>query len=559
MNHDLFGSEPWQAALDKYAEATGLTVQLYGVEEQLVLGSSHLTSLTAMFRRYAFEPGLFIECARWCLSQTDVRPAVVVTASGLTVLGASLVLEGKVVGAAVAGYALAEFSNVAAVQRLARTSGMPFDRLWNVVRGQSPAPERRLILHGELLQVLGDALLRENHRTRQNEELVRQLQAAAAAKDEFLAVLSHELRTPLAAIAGWSSVLKMSQSMEHAQRAAEAISRNVWLQTRLIEDLLDISRIASGKVRLEMAVHELQSLIHAAVETSAPEVEKKSIHLEFDDSCEPVFVEGDSGRLQQVFRNVLSNSVKFTPAGGRIRVSLSRDAGIARLVVTDTGVGIAPEFMPFVFDMFRQEETGTRREFGGLGIGLALVKRLVELHNGTVRVASMGVGRGTEVTIELPVAVAAAAGRDRAAPRDAPVPPLALAGLSVLVVEDVADTRESLRELLQLLGARVTVAGDGRAALNLINTLEVDLVLCDLRMPRMDGFEFLHELNCKASNHPPVVAMSGLVSEADRARTHEAGFEGHIEKPFDGATVVAAVDAACHRAGVLPEATPRLQ
>lgn len=559
MHHDMFGPHLWQPALDKYAEATGLTVELYGVDGQVVLSSLHLTPLIALFRKHGFEPGLFIECARRCLTQTNARPAVIVTENGLTVVGTSLVLEGEIVGAAVAGYALAEFSNVAAVQHWVKTSGVPFDRLWNIVRGQAPAPERRLVLHGELLQVLGDALLRENLRTRQNEEFVEQLQAAAEAKDEFLAVLSHELRTPLAAIAGWSSVLKMSQSTEHAQRASEAISRNVWLQTRMIEDLLDVSRIASGKVRLELGLHELQSLIRAAVEASAQEVEKKSIHLEFDDLCESVFVEGDSGRLQQVFRNILSNAVKFTPAGGHIRIALSCDPEIARVVVTDTGVGIAPAFMPFVFDIFRQEETGTRREYGGLGIGLALVKRLLGLHKGTVSIASAGSGHGTEVTVELPVAPEASV-LGQAAPIEVPISRLALAGLSVLVVEDVADTRESLRVLLQLLGARVTVASDGRAALNMIAAAEVDLVLCDLRMPRMDGFEFMLELNRIASNHPPVVAMSGLVSDADRARTHKAGFEGHIKKPFDGATVVAAVDAVWHRPGSLaPDAPGRLQ
>lgn len=547
MDVNLFGSDLWKPALDKYAEVTGLTVELYGVDGKVVLGSTHLTPLVALFRECGSEPGLFAECAGRCLNQTDTRPAVSVAEQhGLMVVGTSLVLEGIVVGAAVAGYALGQFSQVTAVQRWANSAAVPFDRLWSIARRQAPVPERRLMLHGELLQVLGDALLRENHRTRLYEESAAQLQAAAAAKDEFLAVLSHELRTPLAAIAGWASVLKMSASREHARRAVEAIERNVWLQSRMVEDLLDVNRIATGKVRLDLGTHKLQALIRAALETTAQDIDSKSISLEFVDLGEPLFVEVDSGRLQQVFRNIFSNALKFTPRGGRIRVALSRDADSARVVVADTGVGIAPEFLPFVFDIFRQQEQGTRREYGGLGIGLALVRRLIELHNGTVKIASEGTGRGAEVTVELPL-TAETPTFDTAAPSAAQLSPAALAGLSVLVVEDSEDARESLQALLQLLGAKVAVARDGREALDMIAEVDPDLVLCDLRMPRMDGFEFMRELNRAPSDHPPVVAMSGLVSDDDRERTRKAGFESHIKKPFDQATLVAAFGAVVSR------------
>jgi len=546
----LFGSDLWQTTLDKYAEATGLSVELFDVDGRVVLSSIYSTPLVALFREHGRDPGLFAECARRCLNQTDLRPAVVVDEShGLTVVGTSLLLEGEVVGAAVAGYALAGFANVTAVRRWADSAGIPFERLWDIARRQPPVPERRLMLHGGLLQVLGDALLRENHRTRQYEDAVVKLQAASAAKDEFLAVVSHELRTPLAPILGWASVLKKNDSPEQARRAAEAIERNVLLQSRMVDDLLDVNRIAQGALSLELEICDLQALIGAALETSVQDIEKKSIRLERVDAGGRLLVAGDAGRLRQVFSNIISNAVKFTPAGGGVRITLSREGDSALVRIADTGAGISPEFLPFVFDIFRQQEQGPRRTHGGLGIGLSLVKKLTELHRGTVSVASAGPGRGTEVTVRLPLAEEMP-DPDYAAPAAAKPSTPALAGLSALVVEDAEDARKSLQALLQLLGAKVSIAHDGREALEMMKQgANPDVVLCDLLMPRMDGFEFIRELDCAPSPvHPPVIAVSGLASEASRRRTQEAGFEGHIKKPYDEADVVAAVSAAlAHR------------
>ena len=403
----LFGSDLWKPALDKYAEATGLSVELFDIDGRGVQGSTHLAPLVALFREFGFEPDLFAECARRCVSQTAHRPAIATDEShGLMVIGTSLVLEGEIVGAAVAGYALAGFPNVTAVRRWADSAAIPFDRLWDIARRLPPVPARRLMLHGELLQVLGDALLRENYRTRQYEDTVIKLQAASVAKDEFLAVLSHELRTPLAAITGWASVLKKSATLEQMQRAAEAIERNAFLQSRMVDDLLDMSGIAQGAVSLDLEVLELPPLVRAAVESLVQELDKKAIRLDIADAGEPLYVECDAGRLQQVFRNILANAAKFTPAGGSLRISLSRDADQAVVAVADTGKGIAAEFLPFVFDIFRQQEQGPHRALEGLGIGLSLVKKLTELHKGTVSVASAGAGLGTEVTVRLPLAAA---------------------------------------------------------------------------------------------------------------------------------------------------------
>jgi signal transduction histidine kinase len=536
----------WKPALDKYAETTGLAVELFGLDGRVVLGSTHPTPLTALFREYGFEPGLFAECARRCLAQTELRPAVVVDEShGLTVVGTSLILDGTIAGAAVAGYALAGFVHGSAVRRWAQSAGVPFDRLWNIARKQAPVPKRRLMLHGELLQVLGDALLRENYRTRQYEDAVVKLEAASAAKDEFLAVLSHELRTPLMPILGWASVLKKNENPEQVRRAAEAIERNALLQSRMVDDLLDTAQVAHGSLKLDLEILDVAALIDSALEASARHMEKKSTRVQVVHAGGPLLVQGDSGRLQQVFRNILSNAVKFTPSGGGVLVTLSREEDSARVVVSDTGVGIAPEFLPFVFEIFRQQEQGPGRKHEGLGIGLSLVKRLVEIHKGTIVVTSAGVGRGTEVTVRLPLAAEIEDLGD-AAPVAAQFSASALAGLSLVVVEDSDDTRDALRAVLQQLGANVSLARDGREALEMIAKGDPDLVLCDLSMPGMDGYEFIRELHRRPAP-PPVVAISGLAGEADYQRTQEAGFDAHVKKPFDEATIVQAVHTALRR------------
>jgi len=393
------------------------------------------------------------------------------------------------------------------------------------------------------------AVLRDITERSRAEQALRSSEANLAEanrkKDQFLAVLSHELRTPLAAIAGWASVLKKSVNLEQMHRAAGAIERNAFVQSRMVDDLLDLSGIAQGIVTLDLEVIELAACIRAALETTAQGIEGKAIHVDFVDTGAPLFVEGDSGRLQQVFRNILSNAAKFTPAGGSIRVSLRRDAGHALVGVADTGEGIAPEFLPFAFDIFRQQEQGANRAHEGLGIGLSLVKKLTELHKGTVSVASAGAGLGTEVTVRLPLA-AEIPSLDEAAKPSAK----ALAGLSVLVVEDMQEAREALQALLKLLGARVSVACDGREALDMmLRGASPDVVLCDLLMPRMDGFEFIRELDRAPSPaHPPVIAVSGVATEASRERTLGVGFAGHLKKPYNEAKLVAAVSAVlAHR------------
>jgi CheY-like chemotaxis protein len=276
------------------------------------------------------------------------------------------------------------------------------------------------------------------------------------------------------------------------------------------------------------------------LETTSQIIASKKIDITYVGSNEPLAVEGDAGRLQQVFVNIVSDAVKFTPAGGNIRVTVERVSETATVRFADTGEGIAADFLPHVFEMFRQREEGTRRRHSGLGIGLALVKRIVEMHGGRVDISSGGLGRGTEVTIRLPLTERPlTAGEDQTTSRSDPRP---FDGLSILLVEDTEDSLDATRMMLTVLGADVLVAHNGVEALDVMGMNRPDLVLCDLRMPEMDGFEFLRELcRVQGDQHVPVVAISGLVSEADHQRTRAAGFEAHHDQPFNHTAHVMAV------------------
>jgi signal transduction histidine kinase/ActR/RegA family two-component response regulator len=504
-----------------------------------------LTPLFATFEAHGYDPGVFTECVRACLAQTiDNRPPVVVTrSSGLTAVGVSLLLDRHIVGAAVAGYALVSFCESTTIARLAREAGTPFQDLWSVARKQQPIPARRLVLHGELLQVLGDTLLRENGLRRGSEETALLLTASAAAKEEFLAVLSHELRTPLTPVLGWTSILKL-HSDPKVIHAAEVIERNAILQIRLVEDLLELTRATRGKLALNLKIVCLNDLLRSALEVVADGAQKKDIAVQLIAAPEPLCVKADSDRLQQIFRNILLNAVKFTLIGGAVTITLTRDGDAALVQVSDTGQGIAPDFLPLVFELFQQQEQGNRRTHAGLGIGLAIVKQLTEAHGGTVAVASDGLGCGTQVTVHLPLAAGTVDDVEGPnAPRVDDV--TVLNGLRILVVEDTEDALEALCVTLERFGAVVVTARDGIEALMRMAGNDVDLVLCDLRMPRMDGFEFIREFHDSArSTHPPVIAVSGHASSADHLATQAAGFFGHIDKPFDDSRLLAAVGAA---------------
>jgi signal transduction histidine kinase/ActR/RegA family two-component response regulator len=362
-------------------------------------------------------------------------------------------------------------------------------------------------------------------------------EAANRGKDDFLAVLSHELRTPLQAMLGWLRLMRAGRLDEAAvARALETIERNTRAQTKIIGDLLDVSGILAGKLRVDPRPMDLAAAVDAAVQSVRATAEARTIHLVTDLESRAVIVDGDPDRLDQVLANLLSNALKFTPAGGTIAVRLERGEREACLSVADTGIGIAPEMLPHVFDRFRQADSSTTRTHGGLGLGLALVRYLVEAHGGHVGAESAGVGRGATFTVALPLS-AGTAGNDAAAE---PAPVAALADARVLVVDDDRDTREVLAYALRSFGVAVSVAASASEALALLDREPCHVVVSDLAMPADDGYMLVRRLRQLdgAARYRPAVALTAHAQPEDRRRALEAGFDAYLVKPVDARELV---------------------
>jgi PAS domain S-box-containing protein len=383
-------------------------------------------------------------------------------------------------------------------------------------------------------------------------------QRANQLKDEFLATLSHELRTPLNAIMGWAQLMGIgTMSAEEMKEAGRTIERNARTQKQLIDDLLDMSRIISGKLRLDLQQLEPDSFIDAAIETMRPAAAVKEIRIErlLDPLAGPV--SGDPGRLQQVVWNLLSNAVKFTPKGGRVQVRLERINSHIELSVSDTGQGIDPVFLPYLFERFRQADASITRKHGGLGIGLAIVKEIVELHGGTVRAKSAGEGKGAAFVVTLPVLLL----KNRAEPtRVHPTSASAvtvdvgltnLSGLKVLFVDDEPDARALVKRLLEECGADVTTADSATQALDLVRHCDPDVVISDIGMPEIDGYEFLRQLRMKShpSSSVPAIALTAFARTEDRTRALRAGYISHVAKPIEPSELLATIAVVAGRVG----------
>ncbi|RKP46624.1 response regulator [Pararobbsia silviterrae] len=357
---------------------------------------------------------------------------------------------------------------------------------------------------------------------------------AARVKDEFVATLSHELRTPLNAIVGWVQfLLRDASDPARVHKGLRVIDRNARLQAQMVDDLLDLSRIISGKLRLDIQPVDLRQVIDDVISSLQPAADAKEIAVSTA-LAETGPMQGDSSRLQQVMWNLLSNAIKFTDRRGSVRIELAQRDGSVVISVVDTGQGISPEFMPHVFERFRQADSSTTRQFGGLGLGLSIAKQLTELHGGRIRVDSAGVGLGATFTVELPVARAvqgAATGREGV--RDDPT---RLAGLRVLVVEDEDDARDLTRHILESLGARVTAVASTPAALAAFDLERPDVVVSDLGMPGQDGYELIRQLRIRDASLgrlTPAAALTAQARSEDRKRALMAGFQSHVAKPVD--------------------------
>ncbi|WP_137171780.1 ATP-binding protein [Massilia sp. HP4] len=389
-------------------------------------------------------------------------------------------------------------------------------------------------------------------------------------KDEFLATLSHELRTPLSAILGWSQVLRRgSRDGADLQRGLSTIERNARAQAQLIEDLLDMSRITSGKVLLDMQTLAPASFIDAAIETVLPAADAKGIRIERHYGTDAPAVAGDPGRLQQVIWNLLSNAIKFTPRDGLVTIAVGRHDEQVAITIRDTGAGIGPEFITHVFERFRQADASMTRSHGGLGLGLSIVKHLVEQHGGTVRAESAGVGRGASFTIELPVAKtppratqsaraqmilqsapSAAGAGDAGQAADTAVRDMR--GTSVLVVDDDRDARELIARILADCQASVRLAASAREAYDLLRAEPPDLLISDLGMPEVDGLELLswvRALPREAGGQVAAIALTAFARSEDRLKALEAGFSAHVSKPVEQAELMAAIGMVSSLAG----------
>jgi PAS domain S-box-containing protein len=398
-------------------------------------------------------------------------------------------------------------------------------------------------------EVEREAVASERERLLAAERTARaEAERANRLKDDFVAMVSHELRTPLNAILGWTELmLKRHDDAALAARGLEIVARNTRLQTQLISDLLDVSRIVSGRLRLDMQSVHLATMIEGAIETVEHTAVAKGVFIDrqLDSAIGPMA--GDPGRLQQVVWNLLSNALKFTPKGGRVRVVLRRTGSQAEIVVEDNGVGIRPDFLPHVFDRFQQADASRARRFGGLGLGLSIVKNLVQFHGGAVRAESEGEGRGARFTITLPLAAPPAlteAGLTPAASADEITDGVSLAGIRVLLVEDEADAAEFVKQVLEDYGAVVVTAASAREALDIIGADQPDILISDIGLPEMDGYQLLEQVRRKDpadGGGIPAIALTAFARSDDRTRALLAGYQSHLAKPIESTELVATV------------------
>lgn len=376
-------------------------------------------------------------------------------------------------------------------------------------------------------------------------------QRAARVKDEFLATLSHELRTPLSAILGWTQILRKQgvPKPDDFHRAMEIIERNTRAQAQLIEDLLDLSRVMSGRIRLDVQQLAMVDLVRGAIDSAEPTAQAKGVRVESILDPRGGVVSGDPARLQQILWNLLSNAIKFTPKGGKVQVLLQRIDSHLEFSVSDNGIGIPASFLPHVFDRFSQKDSSTTRSHGGLGLGLAIAKQLVELHGGTLQAQSPGEGQGATFIVALPLTILETEGSS--AQRVHPTHPVAeeqatlpsLAGVHTLVIDDEADARDLIRRVLQEQGATVSVASSGEEALRMMETLEPDALISDIGMPDMDGYQLMRRIRATEpqGRRLPALALTAFARAEDRKKALLAGFQSHVAKPVDLAELVIVV------------------
>lgn len=444
---------------------------------------------------------------------------------------------------------VSRLGNVSVVERPIRVM-----TLVSLVQSALRARQRQYQVRDHLVErehseIVRDQLLKSERVARSEAE------RAGRMKDEFLATVSHELRTPLNSMFGWAQILQRTDGLtEELREGLAIIERSARSQTQIIEDLLDMSRIISGKVRLDVQRVDLAAVINAAIETVRPATEAKGIRLQVVLAPLTQLINGDPNRLQQVFWNLLTNAVKFTPEGGRVSVTLQRVNSHLEISIADTGQGIEREFLPYVFDRFRQADATTTRHHGGLGLGLSIVKQLVELHGGTISAISPGVGRGATFRVTLPVMMmntepdSSNESKDRllrsaVSSRNSSLSSTDLAGIKVLVVDDEPDARSLMQRLLEECRACVITASSAAEAFDMLGKEQPDVLISDIGMPEQDGYAFIRKVRALGNqqSHVPAIALTAYARTEDRIQAITAGFQLHLSKPVEPAELVAMV------------------
>lgn len=394
---------------------------------------------------------------------------------------------------------------------------------------------------------------REREALLESERAAReQAERSGRLKDEFLATVSHELRTPVNAILGWAEILLAALPPDSEMRhGLEVIGRNARSETQLIEELLDMSRIVAGKLALEWGQVELQGIVSACLENLFPAAHKKNIRIRREIDLAATSIPGDPDRLQQVIWNLLSNAIKFTPGGGEVRVSLQQSNSDLVLTISDTGMGIKPEFLPYVFDRFRQGDASAARQYAGLGLGLAIVKSIVEIHGGTVAAKSDGEGRGSSFTVTLRTSVPQATRRLQPGIMDsAPTQDGRLAGIHILVVDDDAEARTVLRRMLETAGANVSTTASAEKALEAMTHQKFDVLLADIGMPEHDGYWLIKKIRALSESQGgdvPAVAVTAFARAEDSQHVLEAGYQAYVAKPVTSSALISIVANLCRK------------
>jgi NO-binding membrane sensor protein with MHYT domain/CheY-like chemotaxis protein/nitrogen-specific signal transduction histidine kinase len=537
------------------------------------INAMHYTGMAAM----RMEPGIVYD--PWLFALSVV---IAIAASGLALwiafrlrrnvphvwlprVGAAVVMGAAIVGMHYTGMAAASFPLDSVC--MAARGGVNHDGLATLVVIATFG-----VLGFALLASLFDARLEANARVleiseataAERQDLLTRERAArdeaerlSALKDEFLATLSHELRTPLNAVLGWASMLQRgAKDEETLRRGLETIERNARAQGQLIDDLLDMSRIISGSLRLDVQLLEPEKVVEAALGTVHPAAVAKRIDLRVDVARGLGLVLGDPGRLQQVMWNLLSNAVKFTPNGGMVQVLLGRDEQDVVIRVADSGIGIEPDFLPYVFDRFRQQDASITRKHGGLGLGLSIARQLVELHGGTIAVTSGGAHAGTTFTLRLPLAEPQARTPQRAPVVASQADQVArqgeLAGVKVLLVDDADDTLDVLQQILQHSGATIMAASSAGTALALLERERPDVIVSDIGMPDIDGFELMRRIRRRGAGGGgaiPAIALTAFTRQDDRNKAMQAGFDDYLAKPVEPSSLVAHIAQAVGQRG----------